>query len=354
MLSRFKQVVPGDSDKVLFYFQGGGACWDEESTKLHFCRSRATPLVPLGVFNRKDPKNKFRSHTIVHVLYCSGDVHGGNTIRPYNDRWGVPVQQKGLANAQSVLDWTVKQQASGALASTLSELVVMGCSAGSIGAQLWGRTVLSTLKWTKAAVVPDSYAGIFPEGATGPLMYDFGFCTSGFLSPELYDKCMNQQLTFGEVDLEQIAATPTVSYTFIQSKVDVVQRSFFRAVAFTGNYTDRQMSPAIFYNDVNTLFGDYNAKLPNFLVYLVDGHTHCYTPRETFYTTDPLKPWYDGKSDGPLLHDYIGALPLDDAQSADTVCLGTVQAPGALELPSNNTNAYCSSGIVPKSYVQTN
>jgi hypothetical protein len=349
-LLKFLQVVPGDSDKVLFYFQGGGACWDETSTKFHLCRSRATPLPQLGVFNRGNKNNKFRSHTIVHVLYCSGDVHGGNVVREYNDRWGVPVQQKGLANAQSVLDWTAQQQATGALASTLSELVIMGCSAGSIGAQLWGRQVLSGLKWNKAAVVPDSYAGIFPEGSTGPLMYGFGFCSSGFLSPELYTKCINQQLTFEDVDLEQIAATPNVPYTFIQSKVDVVQRSFFRAVAFTGNYSDSKMSPEIFYDDVSTLFGTYNAKLPNFLVYLVDGHNHCYTPRETYYLTDAYSPW-DKRGDG-MLHDYMAALPLSAGQQASTVCVGPVQAAGALQLPSNDSNAYCSAGIVPKTFVQ--
>ena len=353
IVSWLNQVVPGASDKLLFYFQGGGACWDEASTKLHFCRSRATPLPQLGVFNRQNEKNKFRDHTIVHVLYCSGDVHGGNVIRSYNDRWGVPVEQKGLANAQSVLDWTVRQQASGALASTLSELVIMGCSAGSIGAQLWGKQVLNTLKWEKAAVVPDSYAGIFPEGTTGPLVYDYGFCSSGFLSPELYAKCMDQTLTMEDVDLEMIAATPTVPYTFIQSKIDVVQRSFFRAVAFTGNYSDRAMSPAIFYDDINTLFGSYNAHLPNFLVYLVDGHNHCYTPRETFYSTDALSPYDNGRSTGGMLHDFVAALPLSPGQQASTVCAGEVQGQQQVtDLPGNASTSYCSAAMVPKTYVQ--
>ncbi len=28
------QVIPGDSDKLLLYFQGGGACWDEDVSEL--------------------------------------------------------------------------------------------------------------------------------------------------------------------------------------------------------------------------------------------------------------------------------------------------------------------------------
>jgi hypothetical protein len=79
----------------------------------------------------------------------------------------------GFANAESALDWTVQQQQLGNLASSLSSVVVMGCSAGSIGAQLWGNQVVTRLQWDQAAVVPDSYAGVFPEGSQGPLIYDY-------------------------------------------------------------------------------------------------------------------------------------------------------------------------------------
>jgi len=30
--------------------------------------------------------NPFRKYTIVNVLYCSGDVHGGNVTRSYRDK----------------------------------------------------------------------------------------------------------------------------------------------------------------------------------------------------------------------------------------------------------------------------
>jgi hypothetical protein len=53
-----------------------------------------------------------------------------------------------------------------------------------------------------------------------------------------------------------------------------------------------------------------------------------------------------------MLHDYMAALPLSAGQQASTVCVGPVQAAGALQLPSNDSNAYCSAGIVPKTFVQ--
>ena len=105
--------------------------------------------------------------------------------------------------------------------------------------------------------------------------------------------------------------------------MDVIQKAFFRYIAFTGNYSDTAMSPAIFYNDISTLFGSYSTKLDNFLVYLVDGHNHCYTPRETFYITDAVSPWDNGKgTDGIMLHDWVAQMPLRNRATVSTVCQG--------------------------------
>mmetsp|Transcript_31921 Transcript_31921/g.53350 ORF Transcript_31921/g.53350 Transcript_31921/m.53350 type:complete len:453 (-) Transcript_31921:262-1620(-) len=354
------QVIPGASDKVVFYFQGGGACWDELSTKLGFCSSDASPSSLSGIFDRTNEANDFKEHTIVQVLYCSGDVHGGNTVRPYNDRDGVPVEQKGLANAQSALDWVVKQQAEGNLAATLSELVVMGCSAGSVGAQLWGKQVLSALKWEKAAVVPDSYAGVFPEGTQGPLIYEYGFCKSGFLSEELTAKCNAKELTLLEIDLEFIAATPNVPYSFIQSKIDSVQMSFYIAVGITMNATGNMMTnPTEFYEGVNEIFGTYNSKLSNFVTYLVDGPHHCFTNQGLYYDADAMGPHDAGKTNsGDMLHEWTNYLPLADGEHIDSVCEGDVQQqPGATTTTTATTtgpekNTYCSADVIPKQYTQ--
>ena len=37
------QVIPGDSDKLLFYFQGGGACWDKATTDNPVCTNDVSP-----------------------------------------------------------------------------------------------------------------------------------------------------------------------------------------------------------------------------------------------------------------------------------------------------------------------
>jgi hypothetical protein len=141
------QVIPGASDKVLLYFQGGGACWDEASTKAGLCTTDCDPQGPNGIFDRKEATNAYKDYTIVHVMYCSGDLFGGDIVRDYTDSAGVPVVQKGYDNALSAVNWIQQQQSSGALASTLTDFVVMGCSAGSIGAQIWSDNALNFVNW---------------------------------------------------------------------------------------------------------------------------------------------------------------------------------------------------------------
>jgi hypothetical protein len=89
------QVIPGDLDKLVVYFQGGGACYDKLSTNLGACTKDAVPVGEVGIFDRKNPLNPYKDFTIVFLMYCSGDAWAGNVTRPYNDKAGVPVTQHG-------------------------------------------------------------------------------------------------------------------------------------------------------------------------------------------------------------------------------------------------------------------
>ena len=62
------QVVPGDRSKLIFYFQGGGACWNRASTALGLCSKDASPSSLVGMFSRDPVENpEFADHTIVQV-----------------------------------------------------------------------------------------------------------------------------------------------------------------------------------------------------------------------------------------------------------------------------------------------
>lgn len=258
-----------------------------------------------------------------------------------------PVIQKGLENAQATLDWVAAQQLKGKVANILSELVVMGCSAGSVGAQLWANKILTTLKWKTAGIVPDSYAGIFPPGSMGPLIYNLGFCTSsGLISDEMMAKCNAQTLDILEVEAENIKNNPGVPIAFVQSKTDSVQQSFYVAVGLSTN-TSATITPTAFYNDVNTAFGNYNIQ-PNFLTYLVDGSQHCFTDTNVFYTADGLGPKDDGsaQNQGLMLSEWVGSWPLMATESASSLCEGALTASEG----TSGDNSYCSTLVLPKTF----
>lgn len=62
------QVMPGDTAKVLVYFQGGGTCWDKQSScpLLPLCTTSAEPAPLTGLFDRKTDANPYRNHTLLH------------------------------------------------------------------------------------------------------------------------------------------------------------------------------------------------------------------------------------------------------------------------------------------------
>ena len=74
-----------------------------------------------------------------------------------------------------------------------------------------------------------------------------------FLTEQNYQKCISQQLTLQDINSQFIPQHPDVPYSFIQSKTDIVQQSFYTAVGLSMGLPSVQ-SPAEFYEDVNTIF----------------------------------------------------------------------------------------------------
>ena len=74
-----------DADRLLIYFQGGGACWEWVSCSGTFDPSVEAdePNAFRGIFNRDEPRNPMRAFATVFVPYCTGDVHVGDASVRY-------------------------------------------------------------------------------------------------------------------------------------------------------------------------------------------------------------------------------------------------------------------------------
>jgi len=186
--SQFKFFVRRTaSPDVLFFFEGGGACWDYDT-----CSGRAGVLGaanPNGIpddymrqftakyvsplVNGADPGMPFRDRTdlitknwnIVYVPYCTGDVHVGNRYATYNDPRGVepplPWAHVGYGNTLAVVSWA--HQAF----PNIDRLLVTGFSAGGTGTSAAYWFVRNGLQPRRSWLLNDSGPIYFTPGGWG-------------------------------------------------------------------------------------------------------------------------------------------------------------------------------------------
>lgn len=145
-------VKDGPSDQVLFYLQGGGACWDYVTCHVVNTALRtANGPVPSGIIDPDDPRNPFADWDVVYVPYCDGSVFTGDAIVDYD---GVQTYHHGLRNLSVAVD---------ALTSRFpnpSRVVVAGSSAGGYGTYSGYGAVRVALPETPILVFNDSGPGV--------------------------------------------------------------------------------------------------------------------------------------------------------------------------------------------------
>ncbi len=138
------------SPNLIFYFEGGGACWDYDT-----CSGRSgllgaahpngiatgymstfEPKYVSPIVNGADPGIPFRSRTnlvtqgwsVVYMPYCTGDVHVGNNLKTYADPTGqqppLTWHHAGYTNTLAAVDYVKAQM------PPVQKLLVSGFSAG--------------------------------------------------------------------------------------------------------------------------------------------------------------------------------------------------------------------------------
>ena len=263
------QVIPGVSKrKIVIYFQGGGTCWDQGSTTLRLCTTDAIPDSLVGLFDHANPSNPYAEYTVLNLLYCSGDAHAGNITRPYTDLFGGVVKQSGYYNTTAALDWLRANIGD----APLEDLVLGGCSSGSIGVQTWAGRILQEFQAERRAFIADSFAGVFPPSSQGPTIKGYGVCDTDLLPAEMQGLCKEEKITLQDYVEHTIKNNPDVTFT-------------------------------------------------------VEGEQHCYTNLPYLYTADTIsKKGSNSELDQTRLVDWVGALPLTlGSGNLSTACHGPVE-----------------------------
>lgn len=127
----------GSVNKLVMYYQGGGACWDfltcggVPDLTGATCKTEATPGdnptgFSAGFADLSNSDNPFRDWHIVYVTYCTCDVHFGDATQEYQDT--LTVQHKGFHNSKVAERWAREHF------QNPEDVFVTGSSAGSYGA----------------------------------------------------------------------------------------------------------------------------------------------------------------------------------------------------------------------------
>lgn len=179
--SEWEQVVPGgdcqcadgsefsffvrraDPAKVVFFLEGGGACFnaetcaftDSDSTTYNWhIRPEDHPDEADGIFELDNPANPFAGYSMVFVPYCTGDVHIGDATTEYSPE--LTVEHNGAVNGAAAVSYLADEFAGA------EQVVVVGESAGAVAAPLYGGLVSDALPAADVVVFADG-AGGYPD-----------------------------------------------------------------------------------------------------------------------------------------------------------------------------------------------
>ena len=151
----------GDPNKVVFFLEGGGACFDATtcafdsgSYKTHVGSEDNPKNFSAGVFDFTDARNPLADYSFVFAPYCTGDVHIGNASHQYSPT--LTVQHKGSIDASTALKTLATEFPDAA------QVVVTGESAGSVPTPLYAGLAHDLLPNAAITVLADG-SGAYPD-----------------------------------------------------------------------------------------------------------------------------------------------------------------------------------------------
>jgi hypothetical protein len=165
-------VKRGSVNKLVMYYQGGGACWSQVTcngipglagpTFKQTTGPQDNPAnATTGFANLNNPDNPFREWNQVFVPYCTGDVHWGDATVQYEMAGNaITVNHKGFVNAQVAEKWArehfVHPEA----------VFVTGSSAGAYGA------IVNSL-YLQERAYPSAHFDVLGDAGNGVITQDF-------------------------------------------------------------------------------------------------------------------------------------------------------------------------------------
>lgn len=170
---------------------------------------------------------------------------------------------------------------------------------------VWAETLLSSFSYKNAAVVMDSYAGLFSPKVMTPTMVSWGFCDTP-LTPIAEKASCESDVTVQDRLKLAMKRFPEVKFASIQSKWDHSQIWFYQGLSRSwGDMQGAGITVSAFVTGVDHMFEDYNAKHKNHRAYMINSQQHCYT--QSSHALYAASPSSSDKSDAQVpLYQWLG------------------------------------------------
>ena len=286
-------VHDGSPDKLIVYFQGGGACWNADTCKAGGPFDDSVEPGELdryaGIFEFANVDNPVADYSVVVVTYCTGDVHTGAATQTFNDSGAnFTIHFNGFTNAQAVLKWTFAHY------EHPSSLIVTGSSAGAYGAVFNAPYLLSHYPDAKAVVFGDAGIGVMADGWDG--LSAWGTAQNLFDGTNYKSITPQSDLTNG-LYTSAAQTFPKASIAEYTSFSDAVQGGFYKLQG--GNADDWSAGMQSRLANLDTL--------ANFHSYIGWGSLHTILPTPLFYLMQvngvSFRDWFASLIDGGTLAD---------------------------------------------------
>lgn len=234
-------VRPGESDNLLVFFNGGGACWNGVMCDLTVEPVTYVPVVEIdhnnpegrgGIFDLENEANPFADYTMVFVPYCTGDVHLGNAEVVYE----VPemgdvaahettIYHNGYNNAMAVLNWVYEN------VESPEEVFVAGSSAGAIASSFYVGLIAEQYPDAQIVQLGDAAGGYRAETVTVPLsVWDVASILPDW---DEYEGLSNEDLTLETFYIAAASHNPDIVFSEYNAAEDVTQYQFLAALGVT-------------------------------------------------------------------------------------------------------------------------
>lgn len=289
-------------EKLVIFFNGGGACWSAETCNPEaerpvYVSSMAAPGNDPngkdGIFSEDRPDNPFATWTMIVVPYCTGDSHIGSRRVTY-DLAGrkFAIEHKGYNNTQAALKWTFKRY------GAPKTVFVTGSSAGAIAAPFYAGTVARRYPKARVTVLGDA-AGAYRAAAVPAVFRSWGVED---VAPKWLRALNGRPLNVETFFKINAAAFPSVRQGQYNAVADEVQGRFLQLLGAT-----EDVEPAMRAN-----LSELHGEIASFRTYLAPGTTHTILRSPGLYDTRvegmPLFQW---------VADFAEGRPVEDVDCAN-------------------------------------